>query len=61
MATTEPAYEPDKTYTFVLMRKVRLSGMLLPVAARHEAKGAVLNAIIDQEGEDVIDTADAIE
>lgn len=61
MATTEPAYEPDKTYTFVLTRKVRIGGMLLLVAARHEARGTVLNTIIAQEGPDVIDTAYAIE
>ena len=57
-----PRYEPETTYLFRLFKTVKLvQGGRFARSDEHEAKGALLNLIVNQEGEDAVDTAYAIE
>jgi|GEM_PF-3099234 len=59
--TSQPRYEPDTTYLFRLLKSVKVEGGRYARSDEHRAKGELLNKIVDQEGEDAIDTAYAIE
>ena len=60
--TGQPRYEPETTYLFRLLKSVKLKeGGRYARSDEHTAKGELLNKIVDQEGEDAIDTAYAIE
>ena len=61
-AAASPRYEPETIYTFRLFQTVKLrEGGRYARSDQHEAKGELLNKIVDQEGEDAVDTAYAIE
>ena len=61
-AAATQRYEPHTTYLFRLFKTVKLDqGGRYPRSDEHRAKGELLNKIVDQEGEDAIDTAYAIE
>ena len=59
--TEAPGYEPDTVYLFRLLRSVKLDGGRYGRADEHRAQGSLLNRLAEQEGDDVIDTAYAIE
>ena len=52
-------YEADQEYMFTLRESVKVDGIRFSRTETHYAKGSVLTAIVEQEGEDVIDTAHA--
>lgn len=52
-------YSDKKQYRFRLTRTIKLDGCRYGRSDIHEASGALLNRIIEQEGGDAIDTADA--
>lgn len=55
---SKPKYDDGKTYNVKLARPVNYRRSRLLPLHPHEIRGAVLNEIIDAEGEDVIDTAE---
>ena len=52
-------YEADQEYMFTLRETVMVAGIRFSRTETHFAKGSVLAAIVEQEGENVIDTAHA--
>ena len=53
----KPAYEPEREYDVRLARPVRHGGMKLLPRDAHVMTGAAILAIVEAEGEDVIDGA----
>ena len=60
-AAANPRYEPDTTYVFRLFKSVKFQGGRYSRSDDHRAAGVLLNGIVDQEGDDAVDTAYAIE
>lgn len=59
MDDTSNSYQSDLQYDFTLNASVSVDGMRLSRMEKHTAKGALLNRIVEKEGADAIDTADA--
>jgi hypothetical protein len=57
-AKKTPAYDDETQYDVKLTRMVWYRGATLTPLPVHEMSGKALNAIVDQEGADVIDRAD---
>ncbi|WP_173087712.1 hypothetical protein [Devosia sp. 1635] len=50
-------FEADQEYMFTLRESVKLDGIRFSRTETHFAKGLLLAAMVEQEGEKVIDTA----
>ncbi|WP_172123223.1 hypothetical protein [Devosia sp. 919] len=50
-------FEADQEYMFTLRESVKVEGIRFSRTETHFAKGSLLTAIVEQEGEHVIDTA----
>lgn len=53
-------YLKTKDYRFTLKVTVSVDGMRLSRTETHEAKGEILNSIVEKDGPDAIDTAERI-
>ncbi|MDX6806309.1 hypothetical protein [Terrihabitans rhizophilus] len=51
-------YDSDGTYEVKLTRAVNYRGAMLLPLPRHEMSGRALKAIVEQEGPDVVDSAE---
>lgn len=59
MAEKKSPYEDKAEYEVKLMRTVMFRGAKLLPLPTHDMSGKMLNALIEQEGGDVVDTAHA--
>ncbi|MBB3996876.1 hypothetical protein [Aureimonas pseudogalii] len=58
MAKTANAYDEETIFRVKLMRPVTYRGAPLTALPVHQMTGRALNAIVAQEGADVVDTAE---
>lgn len=57
-AATSPAYVPDATYDLVVRRPVTVGSFKYLPRHTIEAKGELINRIVEEHGEDAIRSAD---